>query len=80
MQKTKRIILTFLGIKPSTIPEIRKHFKDKFKATNSAELARQMKILEANNCVINNSGVYSITDRGLEMLEILEGIGDIFKQ
>lgn len=83
MQKNKRIILTCLkGLKAGEVCDhfkLRKYTQQNSNPTNSAELIRNLGILERKGCVTEDKGNYRIAKKGVELLDLLNRVVKILR-
>lgn len=79
MQRAKRVILVCLQKNGASDRfALRKLISDRM-STNASELIRNLNVLEDIGCIRNNHGSYTITEKGTELLELLEKVTKILK-
>ena len=80
MQKNKILILRCLVSQGmSTRFQIRSYIQAVTKATSSAEIIRNLMILEETGCVKKKESYHLITEKGKELLNLLNRANEILK-
>ncbi len=80
MQKNKILILRCLvnqGM--STRFQIRSYIQATTTATNSSEIIRNLQILEEAGCIKAKETYYDVTEKGKELLDLLNRVTEILK-